>query len=52
MTYKAKRAIQGGDMYGAWREGVQVASERINGRTLSYNARKGEWNGKARNGVA
>lgn len=41
MSYKAKRAIQGGDSYGTWREGRQVSPERINGHTLTYGLVRG-----------
>lgn len=42
-SYGEKRRINGGDSYGTWKDGVQLNSERINGRVLTYNHRKGEW---------
>ncbi len=33
--YAQKRARQGGDSYGTWRDGKRLSPERIAGRTIS-----------------
>ena len=42
-TYALNKAKNGADNYGSWLNGVQIRSERINGRTLTYDAKKQEW---------
>lgn len=32
--YAAKRAAQGGDSYGTWREGRRISPERIAGKVI------------------
>lgn len=33
--YATKRARQGGDTYGVWRDGRRQSPERVNGRVIS-----------------
>lgn len=33
-SYAAKRATQGGDSYGTWRDGKRLSPERIAGRVI------------------
>ncbi len=42
-NYKTKRLTRRGDYYGDWTNGVQTRSERIAGRTLTYNHRTRTW---------
>lgn len=38
-SYQSRNA----DNYGSWNNGIQTRSERINGRVVTYNHKKGEW---------
>ena len=42
-TYAARRKVNGADSYGSWNAGVQVRSEFVAGRVLTYDARTGAW---------
>lgn len=47
-TYSVKGKSKVGDKYGAWDKGTQTRSEVVNGKTLTYDARKQTWNGNGR----
>jgi hypothetical protein len=42
-TYSIKAKNRKADKYGEWKAGIQVRSENIAGRVLSYDAGQGEW---------
>lgn len=42
-SYHVKNKRKNADFYGTWVNGIQTRSERINGRTITYNNVTGEW---------
>lgn len=41
--YAQKTRTNGRDNYGSWNNGIQQVADKINGHTLTYNHKTGDW---------